>query len=494
MRPAGVGSLRPRSRRSRTGWSSRRPRPGPRRPGAADGAPARGGRGRPAPGGRGHDGGARGRSRAGRPRSRAGRAWSAPPGARAPCRSACRPRPASVAGSRPGSRAGCARAGGCAWWRTPTRLPCAPRPAISRLWCSTSPSRQEPRPRRPLADRVVLVAGPDAEPALAVVVAESLGVVGPPPVVVAQPLRPGHRAVGRRAPHRGARVTAGGPARRGGAGAARSAGPGGGGAGGPGGPGLMRPAALRDQSGQALVLGLVVVTVLLAGFGVLAGFGQALGGKSRQQRGADLAAMSAAGRMRGRLPAAVRAAAAGQRRRPTHATCRCAVYLARARAAAVRGARRNGITLSPARVTLPGRHVRAHARGGPRDGRRTVRVGQERERIPVAARAEAEISPDAGVPLGMPGHGSGRRLRRPAGLPDGQAHAARRGRRPSTGWRPRRAGTGSSSPSPARSARTPSRRGCSPRTPTRSGSRRPGPACTDGRPSSTSGRPAPTRG
>lgn len=45
-----------------------------------------------------------------------------------------------------------------------------------------------------LADHVVLVAGPDAEPALAAVVAESLAVVGPPPAIVLN--RSGRAAAG----------------------------------------------------------------------------------------------------------------------------------------------------------------------------------------------------------------------------------------------------------------------------------------------------------
>ncbi len=119
----------------------------------------------------------------------------------------------------------------------------------------------------------------------------------------------------------------------------------------------------RDQSGQALVLCLVVGTVLLAGFGILAGFGQALGGKSRHQRGADLAAMSAAGRMRGDYPRLFEPPLlANGLPNPRHMPL--PVYLARARAAAVRacGSQRDHAVAGAGDV--PGWDVRAHARGG----------------------------------------------------------------------------------------------------------------------------------
>lgn len=158
----------------------------------------------------------------------------------------------------------------------------------------------------------------------------------------------------------------------------------------------MGAASLRDQSGQALVLCLVVVALVLVGAGVLAAFGQALGGKSRHQRVADLAAMSAAGRMRGdypRLfePPLLASGAPNPRHMPLP------VYLARARAATADGVRRNGVTLSPVRVSFPGASF-APTRVAVRvTGTSQVRVGQRRERVAVGARAEAEISPDAGV-------------------------------------------------------------------------------------------------
>src|SRR5882762_11502163 len=59
----------------------------------------------------------------------------------------------------------------------------------------------------------------------------------------------------------------------------------------------MATSRIRTSDGQATILMLGVLAALVAGRIVLAGFGQALGAKSRHQRAADLAAMSAAGTM-----------------------------------------------------------------------------------------------------------------------------------------------------------------------------------------------------
>jgi hypothetical protein len=72
-----------------------------------------------------------------------------------------------------------------------------------------------------------------------------------------------------------------------------------------------------------------------------------------------------------------------------------ATYLALARAAAVRGALRNGLRISPSDVTFPGdgfapTRVRVGLRGDAR-----VRLAEgRRERVPVQADATAELSPD----------------------------------------------------------------------------------------------------
>ena len=95
-------------------------------------------------------------------------------------------------------------------------------------------------------------------------------------------------------------------------------------------------------------------------------------------------------------------------------------YLALARAAALRGARRNGVLpgrvdlsfpgagFAPTRVTVA---VRGEALIGlPGERRRAARVGgagRVRRAMPVRARATAELAPDLGDSFGMPGHGSG---------------------------------------------------------------------------------------
>ena len=63
-----------------------------------------------------------------------------------------------------------------------------------------------------------------------------------------------------------------------------------------------RIAPPRGESGQAALLLLGVVAVLLVGVLVLFAFGQALGAKGRHQRAADLAAVSAAQVMRELYP------------------------------------------------------------------------------------------------------------------------------------------------------------------------------------------------
>jgi hypothetical protein len=149
-----------------------------------------------------------------------------------------------------------------------------------------------------------------------------------------------------------------------------------------------------------------LLAALLAGVLVLFGFGQALGARSHAQRAADLAAVSAAQVMRRNFtrvfePPFLEAGLAN----PRHLSN--AAYLSLARAAARRGAQRNGV--SPARIEIgfPG--------GAFAPTRVTVQVRAEvdlrlsserRERVEVSARATAEIAPDAGG-LGMPGQASG---------------------------------------------------------------------------------------
>ena len=177
--------------------------------------------------------------------------------------------------------------------------------------------------------------------------------------------------------------------------------------------GLRRPAArrggLRAESGQALVLVLALVAVLVLGTLVLAAFGQALGGKSRHQRAADLAAVSAASSMRRDYPRLFEPAMLEEGvRNPKHLST--PAYLARARDAAVRGGRRNGVQVDPGEVSFPRGFAPTRVSVRVR-GTVEVQVGGGGRRhasseVAVKARAAAELRLSDSGP-GMPGSGSG---------------------------------------------------------------------------------------
>ena len=163
----------------------------------------------------------------------------------------------------------------------------------------------------------------------------------------------------------------------------------------------------RRQSGQASLLLLGVVAALLAGLVVMFAFGQALGARGKHQRGADLAAISAAQVMRHNysrlfepplLPNGLP--------NPRHLSN--AAYLELARRAARRGAVRNGLRAGGVEVRFPGvgfapTRVTVRVRG-----EALVRApGDERPRpVGVGARATAELAPVIGG-LGMPANAAG---------------------------------------------------------------------------------------
>jgi len=161
----------------------------------------------------------------------------------------------------------------------------------------------------------------------------------------------------------------------------------------------------EGEEGQAALLMLGMLAVLLAGVLVLFGFGQALGAKGHTQRAADLAAVSAAQIMRDLYPRLFEPPFL-ERDVPNPRHLEQEAYLELARAAAVRGARRNGVRLEAAEVSFPTAgfaptRVTVRVRGEAR-----VRVSKgRRNRIPVRATATAELSPAAGS--GMPGTASG---------------------------------------------------------------------------------------
>ena len=118
-------------------------------------------------------------------------------------------------------------------------------------------------------------------------------------------------------------------------------------------------ARLTDASGQALVLALGLVAALLTGGLVLVALGEAVGAKSREQRAADLAAVSAAAAMRRVYPRLFEPAFFPPARpglppvpNPRHLTRER--YVAIARDAAVRGGARNGARVRPLDVGCPG--------------------------------------------------------------------------------------------------------------------------------------------
>ncbi len=113
------------------------------------------------------------------------------------------------------------------------------------------------------------------------------------------------------------------------------------------------PVGWRREGGQASLLLLGVMFVLLAGAAVLFAFGSALGSKGKHQRAADLAAVSAGQVMRDLYPRLFEPPVlANGLPNPRHLPL--PVYLALVRRAAVRGARRNGVEVSGADVSFPG--------------------------------------------------------------------------------------------------------------------------------------------
>jgi hypothetical protein len=162
----------------------------------------------------------------------------------------------------------------------------------------------------------------------------------------------------------------------------------------------------RLESGQAALLMLGMLAAVLAGVLVLFGFGQALGARGQAQRAADLAAVSAAQVMRrnfSRLfePAVLEGGVPNSRHLSK------AAYLALARAAALRGAVRNGLEGRGVEVAFPpSRFAPTRVTVVIRDAADVWLADERRHSVEVRARATAEIAADAGG-LGTPGEASG---------------------------------------------------------------------------------------
>lgn len=152
---------------------------------------------------------------------------------------------------------------------------------------------------------------------------------------------------------------------------------------------------------------LALVLAILAGAVVLFAFGNALGAKGKHQRAADLAAISAAQVMRDLYPRLFEPPFL-EPGVPNPRHLERAAYLELARAAAVRGARRNGARVVPEDVRFPGAgfaptRVTVRVRGVAR-----IRIGGEhRGRVPVRASATAELSPGSGSGLPVSASGGG---------------------------------------------------------------------------------------
>jgi hypothetical protein len=157
-----------------------------------------------------------------------------------------------------------------------------------------------------------------------------------------------------------------------------------------------------SQRGQAVVVALGALFVLMLGASVLFSFGSALAGKGRAQRAADLAALSAARSMKDDLDRLFEPATIDGRLNPYHLSE--AEYLVRARSAALAIGRANGARLESADVTFPGGDVFAPSRV-----KVVVRgkLSVRRDSIPVEAVAVAEVVAPLGEGAPLEASGSG---------------------------------------------------------------------------------------
>ena len=159
------------------------------------------------------------------------------------------------------------------------------------------------------------------------------------------------------------------------------------------------PPVLAHQRGQAAVLVVGVMLLVLFGAGVLGAFGSALLGRGRYQRAADLAAVSAARSMRADFARLFEPPfAAGGRRNLRH--LEKSAYLDRAASAARAAARANGMATPAVDVTFPDRGSFAPRRVRVAlGGRLSLRPGAQRpaRQVPMRAAAVAELSLASGA-------------------------------------------------------------------------------------------------
>src|SRR6185503_20127795 len=113
----------------------------------------------------------------------------------------------------------------------------------------------------------------------------------------------------------------------------------------------MRASRMQAQRGQALILALAAVFVVILGAGVLAALGGALAQKGRLQRATDLAALSAARSMRDDFERLFEPPLVDGSPNPRHLTR--VAYLSRARFAALEAGRHNGLRIGALDVSFP---------------------------------------------------------------------------------------------------------------------------------------------
>jgi hypothetical protein len=158
---------------------------------------------------------------------------------------------------------------------------------------------------------------------------------------------------------------------------------------------------MAAQRGQALIVALGAMFVVLLGAGVLAALGGALAQKGRLQRATDLAALSAARAMRDDFERLFEPMVIGGRPNPRHLSR--AAYIARARDAALDAGRHNGLDLAAGDVSFP-RGDWAPVRVKVKAKRKLPTGGGE---VPADATATAELAPPAGDPLPLEASGAG---------------------------------------------------------------------------------------
>ncbi|HKP20031.1 MAG TPA: transglycosylase SLT domain-containing protein [Thermoleophilaceae bacterium] len=178
-------------------------------------------------------------------------------------------------------------------------------------------------------------------------------------------------------------------------------------------------ARLGSARGQASLMMLAVIAVVLAGGLLLFAFGNALGAKGKHQRAADLAAISAAQVMRDRYPRLFEPPFL-EPGVPNPRHLEEPAYRAAAVAAAVRGGRRNGVEVRPEDVSFGGSTFGATRVTVRVRGEEQVRIGTRRSahRIRIRGRATAELSPAPGD--AFPGRATGGGYRGPLAYRQGE--------------------------------------------------------------------------